>query len=179
MHVFLSYSREDLHVVLTIETGLRAAGLSVWRDEPRLRGEQLFGAEVEQALQTCALVLVCLSPRSVASHRVRAEMRYARNKLLAVTIEAFENTADLEADLAGIRIRDLTAWMRADSAASWVYFLDDCYAMLGRTASVPARASPPKSPADRATMPATDVTGHNSSSVSTLVGAVQGDVSLS
>jgi hypothetical protein len=74
---FFSYSREDLEFALRLAKDLKKAGASVWMDKLDIRAGQLWERRVEDALGTCPRVLVILSPSSVNSHQVMAEVGFA------------------------------------------------------------------------------------------------------
>ena len=74
---FFSYSREDLEFALRLAKDLKKAGASVWMDKLDIRAGQLWERRVEEALGTCPRVLVILSPSSVNSPQVMAEVAFA------------------------------------------------------------------------------------------------------
>lgn len=172
MDIFISYTWKDLEIVSAIESGLKAAGFTVWRDESELRAGQALGVQVEHALEEAKCVLACISPAAIRSGWVRAEMRRARGKLLPAVIQPFEKSVDLDADLGNVLYRDLTPWVDGESNAPWEKLVDDCYAMLGQRGAGPSAAPPtPRKP--QAT-----VSIHNTGTVGTLVGHVQGNIRI-
>ena len=74
---FFSYSRDDLEFALRLAKDLKKAGASVWMDKLDIRAGQLWERRVEEALGTCPRVLVILSPSSVNSPQVMAEVAFA------------------------------------------------------------------------------------------------------
>ena len=60
-NVFLSYARVDLAPVLAIEQGLRAAGVSVWRDQDKLYGGQMWPKALGEAIAAQDHLLLCCS----------------------------------------------------------------------------------------------------------------------
>jgi hypothetical protein len=74
---FFSYSREDLEFTLHLAKDLKKAGANVWMDKLDIRPGQLWEREVEEAVNTCPRILVILSPASVNSANVMAEVSFA------------------------------------------------------------------------------------------------------
>jgi TIR domain/NB-ARC domain len=77
--VFLSYARgENAERVQVLDSGLRAAGLSVWRDTTAMPSRGLsFLEEIRRAIRTARRVVVAISPKAVRSEYVRMEWQYA------------------------------------------------------------------------------------------------------
>lgn len=71
--LFLSYARADLTPVLSIERGLRAARVSVWRDQDKLYGGQRWPKAVGEAIAAQDYLLLCWSKNAVASTYVELE----------------------------------------------------------------------------------------------------------
>jgi hypothetical protein len=145
--VFISYSREDLDVARAIEAGLRSERIDAWRDESRLTGGQEFGAEIQSALERAKCVLACLSPSSIGSKWVRAEMRAAGDRLLPCVIERFQNTVEIDALAGSLHQRDLTRWVEAGDAETWKSLVRD---IAGKMAQPRAAAPPAPRPAKTA-----------------------------
>ena len=74
---FFSYSREDLEFALRLAKDLKKAGANVWMDKLDIRPGQLWEQKAEEALYNCARLLVILSPASVNSRNVMAEVAFA------------------------------------------------------------------------------------------------------
>jgi hypothetical protein len=74
---FFSYSREDAEFALRLAKDLRAAGASVWLDQLDIKPGQRWDRAVEDALASCPLLLVLLSPTSVNSTNVMDEVSLA------------------------------------------------------------------------------------------------------
>lgn len=74
---FVSYSREDWEFVLRVAKDLKGKGAKVWMDKLDLRPGQCWEREVETALNSCSRMLVILSPASVGSSNVLAEVAFA------------------------------------------------------------------------------------------------------
>jgi hypothetical protein len=89
--VFLSYSRSDFDTAQRIVRLLRNSGMDVWSDAD-IPAAAPWEAEIEKALATSELVLVCWSTSSVGSDNVRAEARYGQQhgKLIQLAISDVE-----------------------------------------------------------------------------------------
>ena len=74
---FFSYSREDLEFALRLAKDLTKAGANVWMDKLDIRPGQLWEQKAEEALDKCTRLLVILSPASVSSRNVMAEVAFA------------------------------------------------------------------------------------------------------
>lgn len=86
--VFLSYSREDAAKAEALAAALEGRGHSVWWDR-RLEGGSRFSQEIEQALKSSDVVLVCWSHSSVHSGWVQDEAAEGRDtgRLVPVIID--------------------------------------------------------------------------------------------
>lgn len=75
--IFVSYGREDWdEFVRPLVDQLRAAGFQVWVDQHLLRGGQDWMDQINAALETCTVMLLCVSPDSMDSKHVKLEYRY-------------------------------------------------------------------------------------------------------
>lgn len=72
---------EDLEFALRLAKDLKKAGASVWMDKLDIRPGQLWERKVEEALRTCPRMLVILSPSSVNSRNVMAEVSFAMDQV--------------------------------------------------------------------------------------------------
>lgn len=77
-HVFLSYSRKDMHFMRRIQTDLTKAGFAVWSDENLEPGTTSWQLEIEMAIRNSGCVMCIFSPDAAASPWVREELNYAR-----------------------------------------------------------------------------------------------------
>lgn len=75
--IFLSHARKDAVFVDTLELGLRQRGLNPWVDRTMLFGGQQWPAELQQAIERCAVLVVVLTPAAMASAAVQREYTYA------------------------------------------------------------------------------------------------------
>src|SRR6185437_6628521 len=75
--LFISYSRKDASTIDRLELSLRQAGYNVWVDRGNLRAGEAWSAQVGQAIDQCAAVIVALSPDARRSAAVRNEYQHA------------------------------------------------------------------------------------------------------
>lgn len=75
--VFISYSRRDAAFVDRLELSLQRAGYNVWVDRSNLAGGQAWSANIQQAIESCAALVVVASPAALRSPAVRREYEYA------------------------------------------------------------------------------------------------------
>lgn len=72
--VFISYSRQDSKFVDRLEQDLKNAGFdSVWRDTSNLIGSQNWRSDLQVALDQSDVLILVVSPHSLASEEVTAE----------------------------------------------------------------------------------------------------------
>jgi hypothetical protein len=74
---FISYAREDSEFALKLAGDLRRAGASIWLDRFDIPVGKHWPQAVEEALDSCSQFLAILSPASVGSHNVIAELNFA------------------------------------------------------------------------------------------------------
>jgi tetratricopeptide (TPR) repeat protein len=86
--LFLSYSRDDVGRVSMLAAALEREGHKVWWDR-HIAGGQEFADEIEQALDSADLVIVCWTCRSIHSAWVRDEAGSGRDRgrLVPVTLD--------------------------------------------------------------------------------------------
>jgi TolB-like protein len=120
--IFLSYNREDQAVARRFAEAFEAAGLSVWWDQT-LRSGETYDEVTEAALRGAKAVVVLWSPRSVASHWVRAEATIAHRAktLVPATIESCDKPVMFELT----QTADLSRWRGEPDDPSWRAFLAD------------------------------------------------------
>jgi hypothetical protein len=75
--VFLSYSTKDHHFAELVTVKLAEAGISVWRDQGRLRAGTDWRQEIERAISSADAVIVAMSTNSADSAYVTFEWAYA------------------------------------------------------------------------------------------------------
>ncbi len=78
--IFVSYSRANTGFVSGLINNLIAQGLSVWMDQRDIAAGQRWDSIIQQALQTCDVFIIVLSPESTASENVLDELSYAINE---------------------------------------------------------------------------------------------------
>src|SRR5262245_43330936 len=78
-HTFISYARHDSSFVFEVADGLRARSVPIWIDQSNIEPGANWQASIDAALNACGIVLIILSPESVASDEVRTELRAALN----------------------------------------------------------------------------------------------------
>jgi TolB-like protein len=126
--IFLSYNREDAGVAKVFADAFMHEGLEVWWDQTLHSGET-YDEVTELALRNAKAVVVLWSPRSVASHWVRAEATIAhRSKtLIPATIEPCDKPVMFELT----QTAELSHWKGDATDKAWCAFLDDVRRMVG------------------------------------------------
>jgi tetratricopeptide (TPR) repeat protein len=86
--LFLSYSREDVSRVGPLAAAMEREGHQVWWDR-HISGGQEFAEQIEQALESADVVIVCWTKQSVRSGWVRDEAASGRDRgrLVPVTLD--------------------------------------------------------------------------------------------
>lgn len=74
--VFASYARSDEPFVTRLVNSLIKQGIDVWLDRYRIEPAKSWARQIGQALDTCRVMLVVLSPAAVASENVDDEWNY-------------------------------------------------------------------------------------------------------
>jgi TolB-like protein len=144
--VFLSYNRDDQAVAKRFAEAFDADGMSVWWDVT-LRTGDAYDQVTEEALRRAKAVVVLWSPRSVASHWVRAEATIAHRAktLIPATIERCDKPVMFELT----QTADLAHWLGETGDPIWLAFLGDVRRMVGKAApGAAATLIPGPSPAD-------------------------------
>jgi hypothetical protein len=95
--IFLSYNREDAGAARFFAEAFAREDLEVWWDQTLHSGET-YDEVTEAALRSAKAVVVLWSPRSVASHWVRAEATIAHRAktLIPATIESCDKPVMFE-----------------------------------------------------------------------------------
>jgi TolB-like protein len=146
--IFLSYNREDAAVAKHYADAFAREGLAVWWDQT-LRSGETYDEVTEAALRGAKAVVVLWSPRSVASHWVRAEATIAhRSKtLVPATIETCDKPVMFELT----QTADLSHWRGEANDPAWGAFLADVWRMARQRLPGAAVESTPVSPTASAT----------------------------
>ncbi len=90
--VFISYARADVDFAKRLATGLRRFGLVVWLDVYSITAGKSWARQVGEALDRCELMLLILSPRSMASDNSDDEWNYFLDKKKHVIPALYEPT---------------------------------------------------------------------------------------
>lgn len=75
--LFISYSRRDAALVDRLELSLQRAGYNVWVDRGNLTGGQEWSAQIQEAIDQCAAMVVVISPDAIRSAEVEKEYQSA------------------------------------------------------------------------------------------------------
>lgn len=90
--LFISYSRRDASIIDRLELSLQQAGYNVWVDRSNLHAGQVWSAQVEQAIDQCAALVVALSPAALRSEAVRNEYQHALKAGKTVLVAAIHTS---------------------------------------------------------------------------------------
>ncbi len=102
MQVFISYSHSDSLLAARVSKAFRKAGLQVWDPEVNVFPGDNWPAQVGRALEESDAMVVLLTPNSISSPHVKAEMAYAlgskcyRNRLIPVAVGGREQLSSSE-----------------------------------------------------------------------------------
>ncbi len=110
--IFISYSRKDCELTSTLTDRLNTAGHTVWVDNNSISGGQLWRESIVNAISSCQLFILLISPHSVKSSNVRKELDLADKKekqIIPIVIGATEIPTSMEYQLAGIQWIDFTS----------------------------------------------------------------------
>lgn len=89
--IFVSYKREDREFTLKLAKALTEKGIHVWIDLQQITAGERWDAEVQKALEQSEILIVILSPASVASQNVMDEVSYAiTNKKRIIPVKVKE-----------------------------------------------------------------------------------------
>lgn len=72
-HVFVSYSRRDRVLVLSLLYGLRQRGIPFWIDQDNISGGTYWDNAIENAIHDASCMLIVISPSAVESENVKDE----------------------------------------------------------------------------------------------------------
>jgi hypothetical protein len=101
----VSHARTDSDFTARLRRDLTDQGFSTWMDQRDIPAGARWDAEIRQAIDAAQVVLVVLSPASVASKWVRKEYRYAlRRGKVVIPLRYFP--CDIPAMLAGLQAID-------------------------------------------------------------------------
>jgi CRP-like cAMP-binding protein len=105
--VFISYARADVEFAKQLTAGLRRLGVMVWLDVYSITAGKSWARQVGEALDRCELMLLILSPRSMASDNSDDEWNYFLDKKKPV-IPALYEQADVRYRLNKLQYIDFT-----------------------------------------------------------------------
>ncbi len=78
--IFISYCRDDIEFTKRLVGNLRQNGLMLWIDIEKIPAGVNWSGEVQKALDTCHLMILIVTPKSMESKRrrdyVRAQPRH-------------------------------------------------------------------------------------------------------
>ena len=106
MHIFVSYSRHDRDFVARLVTRLEANRHDVWLDATDLRGSDEWRQSIVEAIRAADVVVLVISPRSMASPDVEREITVAaeeQRRILPVVLEHADLTGSIHYELAGVQ----------------------------------------------------------------------------
>lgn len=104
-HIFVAYSREDWErFVASLTVSLQDAGLNVWVEQYLKPDDPVWRAAVDQALQECWLMVIIMSPRSLALNPLKSAYRHFLNNQKPVIPLVYEPLVSLPIELARQRI---------------------------------------------------------------------------
>ena len=141
-HVFVSYAREDESFVLRLGHALKARGVTIWIDQWNIPKSADWDRAIDNAVIDCAYFLIVLSPKSVESNEVRAELRTALDEKKAI-IPVLYQPARVPRQLRLLQMIDLTTRGPEDEQG-----LAEVVEATGGMASAPAAQREP-APAPR------------------------------
>jgi len=75
--VFISYASRDGERVAAIARELAAAGVSLWRDQQRILGGDVYGPAIVRAIRQSKVLMLMCSDASLRSRNVNQEIRLA------------------------------------------------------------------------------------------------------
>lgn len=75
-HIFISYSRVDEPFARQLATSLSQLGADVWIDIEDIPVGMKWSRAIQEGLDVCDVLLVVISPESMASHNVEDEWQY-------------------------------------------------------------------------------------------------------
>jgi len=106
VRVFISYSRRDAVFVERLRRGLEADGNDVWVDTEDIRGSDQWRASIVAGLRQADVMLLLVSPASMASENVEREVNLAaevKRRILPIVVAPAEMTGSIAFELAGVQ----------------------------------------------------------------------------
>lgn len=127
--VFISYQRTEREAVAIIAEKLTDLKLDVWFDSMLTSGGT-FDEEIAAKLQEAQAVLVCWTPRALASEWVRGEAALAHQK--GKLVPCFLEPTELIPPFNLTQTEDLTTWAGQEDAPAWLNLLKRIGDLVGR-----------------------------------------------
>jgi TolB-like protein len=118
-HIFISYSRKDAEMALSLADRLRSYGATVWMDTVSLGAAETWSAEIVTAIETCSIFIILLSRDSASSDNVTKELSLAsesKKRIVPIELYPCELNQAMKYALAGVQkvsIHDEEALHRA------------------------------------------------------------------
>jgi hypothetical protein len=115
---FISYSSKDKEAVARIAADMRASGVPYWLDTEQIMPGDSVSKTLDQALQSCPILVACLSTNQISSGWARAEYASALASFLSAVGKRVIPLIvdDLAIDRVPALLRDLHAVRVSDSA---------------------------------------------------------------
>jgi TIR domain len=118
MQVFISYSRKDAEFVRDLADDLKSNGLDVWLDTEDLAtaDDDRWRRSIVQGIRESSVLIVVLSPNSVASEQVERELTIAaetKRRIIPIVKSPCELPDGFQFELAGIQRIDFSELPRA------------------------------------------------------------------
>ena len=104
--IFISYSRKDSELALSLVKRLRTSGLDVWIDQHGIEAATSWSKEIANALKECHTFVLLISPMAVASGNVAKELSVAaqlKKRIIPVQIERVELEGEFLYHLSGLQ----------------------------------------------------------------------------
>ena len=103
--IFISYSRRDNDFVDRLVTELEARGVDVWVDTGEILAGEAWRRTIVEAIRSCQVFVILISPKSVQSENVTKELTLAEQydkSVLPIVIQDVEIPPSLDYQLAGL-----------------------------------------------------------------------------
>lgn len=136
--VFISYSSRDRDAATYIAEKLKSVGSEVFIDHQRLSAGDNFIKTIGVEIDRSQFLVVLLSPNSLQSKWVRAEVSYAFKKDKAIIPVLLDSDIEISGDfffLNNLHFVNFTGWPASEELADQI---DDLLSVVTRQASDPA-----------------------------------------
>jgi hypothetical protein len=97
--VFISYSSNDREFALKLTDSLIKLGVDIWIDRKSIRAGTNWGNEIWEALKISEIMILIISPSSMASKNVEDEWQYFRDKNKPIIPIQFQPVTDVHFQL--------------------------------------------------------------------------------